>query len=256
MRCRPLAFAIAGAFLWLSVPAQAAGAPDADRARFEGELEALDGRIQEAEGLLQRIDRGGVYLVTNGMVVSVVTREQLVEWATDQLYREGAGIGGGQDRAFVLRRVQGAVAGSPRLIASLREALREDRVQRQVVQARLAQLRAAADSAAVSLACSLPHSWRIDIAGRGSANVTADAAGTVSGAQITTGRATLAGNRLTIQWFARGGQYEVGGRYIVTLDRGCNGTGELVLDVVPTGASELGIRGGPVTFTSIGAGPP
>ena len=147
MRARLRAFAIVGALLCLPEPVHPGAMQNDELGRLEGELQDIEGRIEEADALLRRIDAGGVYLVTNGMVVGIVTQEQLVEWATDQLYREGTGIGGGREQDFVLRRVQQAVAGSPRLTASLREARRQDATRQEVVRRNLVRLRAsAADS--------------------------------------------------------------------------------------------------------------
>ena len=263
MRGRIIGWAIAGALSWLAGTAAAAPTPTptgGTRGQLEAELVQIDNRIVEAQEMLDRIDAGGAFLATDGLAIVVMTRDQLTEAATEMIYREGLGLGGARPHDEVLRRVQQIVSASPRLVEGMRQLLKNDKSRRDVIDRELARLRAkdnaAVQSAAVASSCSLPHSWRIDVTGRGSSNVAVDASGTVSGGGITSGRATLAGSQLTIQWFSQGGGYEVGGRYLVTLDRACNGAGELVLDVLPDGAGDLGIRGGPVTLTSLGkAGP-
>jgi len=247
---------IAAALLWLLGPVQPVAAQTANAiGSLETELAFVNARIAEADRLLQELIWGR-YLVPRGIGLAVMTRDQLVEFATEQLYRSGTGIGGaetGQEEA--LNWVRTAVAGNAVRAAALRQA-RQDDLSRQVeIRRELDQRRRFAPSA--TSRCGFPYRWRIDISRRGTTDVAVDAAGNVAGVFNTTGRARLVLNQLTINWVSRSGRYEVAGRYIVTLDAACNGAGELVLDIVPAGVPpELDIQGGPVTFTSLGAGSP
>ncbi len=273
---RLMGWAIAGAIWCCTAPALAQqGDATYSAQSLRMELEVLDDRINEADRLIQRAE-AGEFLVPTGMSMIVVSRDRLIEWATQQIYLEGTGIAevgqaavgqpladnqvAGQEE--VLRRVRRVVAGTRAVLATLREAREDDALQRAQVQHDLAALAGAAAAAnqaapgaAATVTCSFPHTWQVRME-NGSVSLAVDASGNVSGSGITTGRATLVGNQLTLQWFAQAGGGELGGRYIVALDRACNGSGESVLDILPPGASGLGIRGGPVTFTSqSGTGP-
>lgn len=258
-----VAWALAGLIGCVAWPAIA----QRDAADLAYELEILNLRIDDADRLLREAEAGN-YLIPTGPVMVVMSRDRLVEWATDQLYREGAGISevgqetvnrpiqpdevGGQERT--LRRVREIVAGTPVVTATLRQARQDDMMRREDVRRELARLNSAGAGPANG-ACRFPHSWQVRME-NGSVSLAVDASGNVSGSGIATGRATLAGNRLTLQWLAQVTGGEMEGRYIVTLDAACNGAGELVLDRLPPDASQFGIRGGPVTFTSQSAAGP
>ncbi len=268
MRARIMGWAIAGTLSWLPTPAHPAVAQGSDPTGSPGPIETraqlfelerehgeLSSRIDQADRLLQQVDAGAM-LIPTGMGMQAVERDRIVEWATDQLAREGMGIGGTVGQQEVLRRVQQWAATGTRLAAALRQARSDDFTRQQAVldeHARVAERHNAFNARQIAIGCGFPHSWHM--VGRGSLDLAVDASGNVSGSGGMTGRATLAGNQLTIQWFARTAEGEMAGRYIVALDQTCNGAGEAILDVVPAGAGEVGIRGMPVTFTSLGAGP-
>ena len=239
-----------------SAPSQPAVKPIDQLDNLAGELGIVNERVAEADDLLQQIDAGGGYLVSDGLILTVMTAEQLSNAIAERLFLEGTGEVSGE---AVARDVRNTIAGNPRMVASLRAARTSDLARIAVIERQLEHLRntiTTRPGPQLGSKCSLPHGWRIDVAGRGSSNIVADASGNVSGANITSGKASKSGNRLTITWFSRGGGFEIGGRYIATLDSLCNGSGELVLDIVPDGAGDLGIRGGPITLTSLGAGGP
>ncbi len=271
MHARMMGWAMAGTLAWFPLSARPAAAQDSGQAESAdpaygrvrlgeliGEGIELRARIVEADRLLEQVAAGAM-LVSTGMGMRAMARDRIVEWATEQIYREGTGIGGSLGQQEVLRRVQQWAAIGTRLAAALRQARSADMTREQAVVAEIDRENAAAIAAirgrerAAASACGFPRRWRIDMPGRGSTEIAADASGNVTGAFFTTASARRAFNQLTITWFARSGGYEIAGRYIVTLDGQCGGSGELVFDVVPSGASDLGIRGGPVTFTSVGS---
>ena len=248
MRHRLFGWAVACVLSWLLSPGQAAAQARIMIERLQSELEVLNVRIEEADGLLRQIDAGGGYLMGNRMILVVVPRDEVIRWATEHLYNEGTDSGYSVGQAEVLRRVQLWVGRSPGLIAALRQTRQEDVSRRGVVERELASLRAAQAQAWAAADCGFPRRWRVNLEGRGAYVLGVNLTGNV----VTEGggQATLIGNQLTI----RVARQDVGlsGRYLVSRDAACNGFGELIFDSLPAEYSTIGIRPGRVTFTNLG----